>query len=149
VATGCPDPGQTCSANSKEQKTSSRPGAAAGNPGESPLPAPVADALKEVEAFGIRDRSLQGIRERFLATWLELGRRGGDSETLFRTWWKKVADGARAPTVKSPAAWLFAALLKNDHADAVLTMLLRPGADGRPKPLDLAHQEFVVPDPGA
>lgn len=128
---------------------SSRLGSAAGHPGGIPLPAPVADALREVEAFGIRDRSLQGIRERFLATWRELGRRVGDGESLFRTWWKKLAEGARAPTVKNPAAWLFAALLKNDHADALLATLLRPGADGRSRPSDLAHQEFVEPDPGA
>ncbi len=149
VATGCPDSGQTCSASNEEQKTSSRPGSAAGNPGGTPLPAPVSDALRGVEAFGIRDRSLQGIRERFLATWRELDRRGGDSGSLFRTWWKKLADEARAPTVKNPAAWLFAALVKNDRADALLTTLLRPGADGRSKPPDLAYQEFVVPQSGA
>jgi hypothetical protein len=143
--TGGHEGGHGCPPTLKSSINSSSGGAAAAEEGPGPLPAPVAEALTDLEALGVGGSSLARIRPRLQATWTEFGRRGGDADTEFRASWKAAVDQASAPAVRNTAAWLIKVLLDGDGAAGIL---LRPGRLKAPQPLGAAYQRFVPPNPG-
>jgi len=140
--TGGHEGGHGCPPTLKSIKNSSRAAAIEVKP--DPLPAPVVEALADLEALGVGSSSLARIRPRLEATWVELRRRGGDAETEFRASWRVVMERAAAPTVKNTPAWLIKVLL---DGDGPLGGFVRPGRVKPPKPVGAANQRFVKPNP--